>query len=477
MNVDLTRGKRQRNVTQHADTVARGNLQTGGELIDMTGIGRHILIPPGTDPAVGFFLDMDIHAVAAMDGNTIAAGDKADDLIARNRRTAAGKLDQTVINAFDNNAVAGFILAALLLLVLRMRGTLGLLALAAQLADIVLNLIDDLGQHNAAVADGRVQLIDRVERELVERVLLHLFVLIEAVIQQVGTQLAVEILLAVDDIFLAAFLLEPLLDLVARLGGLDDLHPVTARTVCLLGGQDLDNIAVFQLAVDRCDTAVQLAAGHAVADCRVNRIRKVDRRCTCRHVDHIALGRKDEYLVREQVNLDVFDKVLGLGVLLGFKQLANPRERFLVALLVQTLLVLPVRRYTVFRHFMHLYGTNLHLKRDACSADDRRMQRLIAIRLRRGDIVLEAARNRLVQVVNVAEHVVAVRHGIDNDAHGADIINLVDGLVLGIHFAVDRVNMLDAGRNRVVDVRFLQLGADAVLNALQEFLVLLTLGL
>ena len=89
----------------------------------------------------------------------------------------------------------------------------------------------------------------------------------------------------------------------------------------------------------------------------------------------------------------------------------------------------------------------------------------------------KAARNRLVQVVDVAEHVVAVRHSIDNDAHGADIIDLVDGLVLGIHFAVDRVNMLDAGRNRVVDVRFLQLGADAVLNALQEFLVLLTLGL
>ena len=110
---------------------------------------------------------MDIHAVAAMDGNTIATGDKADDLIARNRRTAAGKLDQTVINAFDNNTVAGFILAALLLLILRMCGTLCLLALAAQLADIVLDLIDDLGQHNAAVADGRVQLINRVERELV----------------------------------------------------------------------------------------------------------------------------------------------------------------------------------------------------------------------------------------------------------------------------------------------------------------------
>ena len=56
----FTGRKRQRYIAQHADTVARGNLQTGGELIDMTGIDRYILIPPGTDPAVGFFLDMDI---------------------------------------------------------------------------------------------------------------------------------------------------------------------------------------------------------------------------------------------------------------------------------------------------------------------------------------------------------------------------------------------------------------------------------
>ena len=32
----------------------------------------------------------------------------------------------------------------------------------------------------------------------------------------------------------------------------------------LLGGQDLNDIAVFQLAVDRCDTAVQLALGLAL---------------------------------------------------------------------------------------------------------------------------------------------------------------------------------------------------------------------
>ena len=107
MNVDLTRGKRQRNVTQHADTVARGNLQTGGELIDMTGICRHILIPPGTDPTVGFFLDMDIHAVAAMDGHAVAARDKADDQAAQPRpQPVAYRAAEDAAKACRGNEVA-----------------------------------------------------------------------------------------------------------------------------------------------------------------------------------------------------------------------------------------------------------------------------------------------------------------------------------------------------------------------------------
>ena len=153
-----------------------------------------------------------------------------------------------------------------------------LLALTAQLADVVLDLVEDLRDRDAAVADGGVHLVQTRERELVEYVAADFLVFVEAVVQQVCAQLAVELLSAVDDILLAAFLFEPLFDLVARLGGLDDLHPVAARAVRLLGGQDRDNIAIFQLAVDRRDAAVDLAASHAVADGGVNRVGEVNRR-------------------------------------------------------------------------------------------------------------------------------------------------------------------------------------------------------
>ena len=49
------------------------------------------------------------------------------------------------------------------------------------------------------------------------------------------TQLRVKARLAADDIFVALFALEPLLDLDARLVGLADAEPVAARTLCGLG--------------------------------------------------------------------------------------------------------------------------------------------------------------------------------------------------------------------------------------------------
>ena len=81
------------------------------------------------------------------------------------------------------------------------------------------------------------------------------------------------------------------------------------------------------------------------------------------------------------------------------------RTRFLI----QALLVLPVRCNAVFRHLVHLGRADLDLERDAGAADDGRVERLVAVRLRGGDIVLEAARDGLVEVVHIAKHVIDKR--------------------------------------------------------------------
>ena len=198
----------------------------------------------------------------------------------------------------------------------------------------------------------------------------------------------------------------------------------------LLGGDDFDNIAVLQIVVDRCDPAVDLTSGHAVADSGMNAVGKVNRRRAGRQVDDIALRCEHEYLVREQVDLDRCDEVLCLSVLLRFQQLADPCVSVLVALVRDALFVFPMRRDAVFRHLMHLFRADLHFKRDSCAADDRRVQGAVTVRLRRRDIVLESSRNRLVQIVYIAQYVVTVGYRFHDNAHRADVIDLTHVLVL-----------------------------------------------
>ena len=102
---------------------------------------------------------MHIDAVAPVNGHAIAACDKTDDFVARDRRTAARELNQTVIDTLNDYTGRRTGDTAMRLLRLRLGGVLGQLTLAAQLADVILDLIDDLGQGDAAVADGSVQLI------------------------------------------------------------------------------------------------------------------------------------------------------------------------------------------------------------------------------------------------------------------------------------------------------------------------------
>ena len=72
------------------------------------------------------------------------------------------------------------------------------------------------------------------------------------------------------------------------------------------------------------------------------------------------------------------------------------------------------------------------------------MQRLVHVGLGRGDIVLEPAGNGAEQIMDVAEHVIAVGDVVYDHTECVEIVPLVDGLVLRAHFAVNGVGVLDA---------------------------------
>ena len=70
---------------------------------------------------------------------------------------------------------------------------------------------------------------------------------------------------------------------------------------------------------------------------------------------------------------------------------------------------------------MHVLGADLHFDRHAVRAEQRRVQRLIAVDARNRDVVLEAPRHRPIQPVHDAEHAITGVDRVDDDAEAEHI--------------------------------------------------------
>jgi hypothetical protein len=118
--------------------------------------------------------------------------------------------------------------------------------------------------------------------------------------------------------------------------------------------------------------------------------------------------------------------------------------------------------HTVFGELVHLVRADLHFERAPVVADHDRMQRLVAVRLRPGDVVVELSRHRLPQVVHDAEHGVAILDVGNDDAKRAHVVEFGEIELLAAHLAPDAVDVLRPPRHLRIDVRGGKLGAQAV---------------
>jgi len=121
-----------------------------------------------------------------------------------------------------------------------------------------------------------------------------------------------------------------------------------------------------------------------------------------------------------------------------------------------------VRRDTILGDLVHLLGADLDFQRLAVQADYGGVQRLVQVVLGHSDIVVELARDGPPQAVNDPQHVVALAHLFDNDAHAAHVIDLVEIAALGLHLGVDAIDVLwSAGDAGVDPLRLQALSQDA----------------
>ena len=167
------------------------------------------------------------------------------------------------------------------------------------------------------------------------------------------------------------------------------------------------------------------------------------------------------------------DELLRVGVLLVLQQAADPLVVRLAPLPLDALLVLPVGGHAVLVDGVHVVGADLHLEGDALLPDDGGVEGLIHIGLGGGDIVLEPAQDGLVDVVDNPQHIVAVRHRVHQRPEGEEVVKLLHGLLLEVHFPVDAVGVLHpAVDGGVGDVQLLEAGSDLLLDTAHELAVL-----
>src|SRR6185312_8923035 len=95
-------------------------------------------------------------------------------------------------------------------------------------------------------------------------------------------------------------------------------------------------------------------------------------------------------------------------------------------------------------HAVHLFRANLHFELHAAFGHDRGMQRLIQVRPRHRDEVLDAPRHRPPDAMDSAQRGIAVVYRFGDDADGEQVIDLVYRDALPLQFLMNAVEPLDA---------------------------------
>ena len=139
---------------------------------------------------------------------------------------------------------------------------------------------------------------------------------------------------------------------------------------------------------------------------------------------------------------------------------------------VDALLVLPVRRDAELGAVVHVVGADLDLDRAALRSDDRGVQRLVQVELRRRDVVLEPPGDRVPARVDRAEHGVAVADVVDEHPDADQVVDLGELATAGDHLLVDRVVLLRPADDLALDLAGLEVLVHGVDDLLHELLAL-----
>src|SRR5262249_20342466 len=132
--------------------------------------------------------------------------------------------------------------------------------------------------------------------------------------------------------------------------------------------------------------------------------------------------------------------------------------------------VLPMSGHAFFSDAVHLLRADLHFK-GLAAMDQRRVQGLIQIWPRQGDVILEAAGNRLPNLVDYAEGRITVARAVRDDPNGEEVVNLIEASFLPGDFSMQGVQAFDAALDFRGDAVGDELLLDGVLHLVEKLVV------
>src|SRR5215212_4965207 len=449
-------GERPRDVLEQPRAVPRVDRDLHPEAL------RRAAVPGDVREALRVPLQrLHVRAVLAVDRDALPERDVADDLVAGERRAALRQPDEHVVDPANGDAE---VLAQGRVPRLRRLERDRLLLRDLLRLQALDHLVDDVAGLQLPGAERDVEVLGLLEAGLANHLSEHRRALQLAVGQVLLLQRALERLATLGLGLLARLAREPLADLVAGPRGGRQRKPVARGPAPALRGQDLDEVAALQTVVERDDPAVDLRADGAVADVCVDGVGEVDRRRAGGQRLDLALRSEHIDLVLEEIGAEGLDELARVRlVLLPVHQLAHPGKPLVVACLAgAAMLVEPVRGDAELRRLVHFARAHLDLERPAFRSDHGRVQRLVAVQLRHGDVVLEAAGHRLPERVDQTERAVAVARpllaaALRDHAHRREVVDLVELAALLGHLVVDRIEVLRAPRDVGGDVDLLEL--------------------
>ena len=115
-----------------------------------------------------------------------------------------------------------------------------------------------------------------------------------------------------------------------------------------------------------------------------------------------------------------------------------------------------MRTHPQLSFLVHGLGTDLHFKHLAIRADNRRVQRAIAILFGVGNVVVKLVRDMPPQAMDYSQCGITVTHLRHQNTNGAHVIDLTEVDAFTLHLPPDGVDMLGTAGNVAKNGRFFQ---------------------